>query len=273
VAATGMEQVIEGVQLVPRPRGLLVDVAQNLDLAGDRWRGGVKFPSLGCSGIGRIPLEFCADENITQTEPTRGVVTFQAFSVVANESCSANDIDEAWLYERLNERMNAMASEQIAAELMSGTVTGTSPSLRDSPTVVTTTPSDAKTVMARVEKGLAAKLHNAQGIIHMPVESLMWGDVTGAVLVAGDRLETKSGNLVAADAGYLGDPPTGTAANAATRWIYGSGPVALQLGPPRNLRMQFPDMSRNIVTGRVIAEAVVAFDPCAVVAAEFTIPT
>lgn len=376
MAATGMEQVIEGLLLSPRPWGLLIDVAQDLNLEGDRWRGGVKFPTLGCSGLRRTTTEFCAAENLdpsvsevqTVTEggsgltsftltyagqttgsiaanataatvqtalralstvggngvvvtgsaggpytvtftgglagtnvapmtstptggsgtvtvatstqgvdngPDRQVAIFQAFSILAAESCSANDINEAWLYERLDERWNAMLSEQVAAELMSGSVTGTSPSLQDSATTLTTGAVDAKGALARIEKGLAERLHGAQGIVHLSPEAMHWGDVTGAIVrdPQTDKLYTKTGHLVSADAGYVGAPPTGTSASGTTHWVYGSGPVGYQIGPPRRIGQVIPDIQRNIITGRVIAECVLAFDPCPVVAAEFTIPT
>ena len=79
------------------------------------------------------------------------------------------------------------------------------------------------------------------------------------------RTSSKATSTPAPDAG---SETTGT------RWIYGSGPVGYQIGPPRTnaVALEGFDSARNVFTARKIAQALVAFDPATVVAAEVELP-
>lgn len=278
-----MAHPLEGV-LKPqkRPVGLLLDTAPSLNLTTDRWRAGVTFPAYGSDGLTRGPLAFCADDAFDAPEAavSGDLASFGAFDIVATEECSTLDVDMAWLSGRLDDRWDAMVSEQVAAELEVGgnatAIDGATPTLVSSAEVVGS--GAATTVgaaLASIEAGLAAKLHGAVGYIHVSPEVL--------TLLGGDQIDrddvtgiwtTYTGHVVISDAGYTGAAPDAGTETSGTRWIYGTGPVAHQLGDPRTPAQPVEgfDMARNRFTARKIAQAIVIFDPATVVAAQVELP-
>lgn len=280
-----MSHPIEAPKPKKRPWGLLLDTATDLALDGDRWRAGIKFASYGCAGLRRSTPEFCigeTPEDIDDDLTEGGLVEFGSFSILATESCTTLDVDLAWLQGRLDARFAVMASEQVAAELMAGSnatiqapeeEATTSPNFAEVATVVTTGPLETDVVIAKIEEDLAERLHGGEGMIHMSPAVFSMVAADRAIFVNG-QYRTRSGHLIVTDAGYVGQEPDGESPATNVEWVYGSGPVYYQLGPPRlrgPMETAF-DRTRNTIRARTVAEAVVAFDPCTVVAAEYGYP-
>ena len=288
-----MVMKLEGI-LKPqaRPVGLLIGTAADLQIEGNRWQAGIEFTTYGADGLSRNELVFCADDSDGDDyDPPSGAVSgtlarFGAFDVFATEECSSLDVDMAWLEGRLDDRWMAMLSEPIAAELEHG-ATATqlsdgegggpqpSPTLANSATVASAGPDSLAGAFAAIERGLATLLHGAVGFVHVPPEvlSLAGGDLI-EMDVATNCWRTYTGHVIIADAGYTGAAPDAGAETTGTRWIYGSGPVGYQIGPPRTnaVALEGFDSARNVFTARKIAQALVAFDPATVVAAEVELP-
>ena len=278
---------LEGV-LKPRKRpvGLLLDTADDLMLEGNKWRRGVEFAAYGCDGLSRGSLAFCTS---AEHDPASGSVGdslayFGAFGVYADQTCSTLDVDMDYLQGRLDDRWMTFVSEQVAAELeVGGNATAVvpdgeggfdpTPTLQSSATVVAPAGGTLAEAFAAIERALADRLHGGAGLIHVAPEllSLAGGDL---VHMADGNWVTYTGHTVIADAGYTGATPTDGTPDAETRWIYGSGPVGFQLGAPapRGAAVEGFNSTRNEFTARTVAEALVIFDPCAVVAAEVVLP-
>lgn len=280
-----MSHPIEAPKPTRRPWGLLLDNAAPLDVGvGDRWRAGVKFASYGCEGLRRTSLPFCLPDSETDldADPVNGsLIEFGSFSVYATEACSTLDVDHAWLSGRLDDRFTVMVSEQVAAEVAGGTnatITdpltpgAQSPTFASEATIVTTGPLETDVIIAMLEQELAERLHGGIGMIHMSpaVFSMVAAD---QAIRDGSQWRTRSGHLIVSDAGYAGVEPEGEAPVDRVEWVYGTGPVLVHVGPPR---LTDPagtiGYTRNVVTGRAVAEAVAVFEPCTVVAAEYGYP-
>lgn len=279
--------VIEALKPQPRPTGLLLDVATDLNLGNVPWQRGVKFTGYGCAGLTPAGLQFCYDEEV---EPLDAAVSgsisrHPAFDVAATESCTDLDVDLAWLSGRLDDRWGAFVSTPIAAQLETNALdleVPTSeddatpveaPSLRSEATVLTYAPVSVATGFAVIEAGLASTLHGAVGIIHVTPALL---SLAGGDILRWDNgvWRTYTGHAVVADAGYTGAvPDAGTFADG-TFWMYGSGPVGYQLGAPapRTPIEEGLNLPRNTLTARKIAQALVVFEPCSVVAAQVELP-
>jgi hypothetical protein len=264
--------------------GLLLDIADDLELADDRWRRGVEFATYGCDGLSRGSLAFCAE---SEFDPDSGAVSdtlayFGAFGIYADQTCSTLDVDMEYLQGRLDARWMTYVSEQVAAELeVGGSAPAVvpdggggfdpSPTLQNSAAVGTATAGTLAEAFAAVEYGLAASLHGGAGLIH--VAPFLLSAIGGDLVTRGPdgQWQTYSGHTIVADAGYTGAAPDAGSSSPYTRWIYGSGPVAYQLGAPRTpgVNVEGFNSSHNEFTARTVAEALVIFDPCAVTAAEF----
>lgn len=277
---------LEGV-LKPRKRpvGLLLDTADDLALEGDKWRRGVEFAAYGCDGLSRGSLAFCAS---TEYDPDSGAVSdtlayFGAFGIYADQTCSTLDVDMEYLQGRLDARWMTYVSEQVAAELeVGGNAPAVvpdgeggfdpTPTLQNSAQVI---PADGYVAvgeaLAAIEFYLASSLHGGAGLVHIAPFLLGAAHEFIERDPATGNWMTHTGHTVVSDAGYSSATPAGETPSASTRWIYGSGPVAFQLGAPRppGANVEGFNSSHNEFTARTVAEALVIFDPCSVYAAEF----
>lgn len=281
---------LEGV-LKPRKRpvGLLLDTADDLMLTDDRWRRGVEFAAYGCDGLSRGPLIFCADDEVDDEHGTESVGDtlryFGAFDVYATATCSTLDVDYDYLASRIDDRWDPMLSEQIAAELERG---GNAPEVPDGAGGTEATPtlqgvaevvSDMAGTMAEaisvIDGALATRLHGGAGLIHVAPSLLSLAHEVIERDPATGNWVTHTGHVVVSDAGYVGTAPNAGGEASGTRWIYGSGPVAYQIGAPspRPVPVEGFNRSRNEFTARKVAQALYIFDPCAVVAAQVEITT
>jgi hypothetical protein len=237
--------------------------------------GGISFTTLGCDSLRRGETLFCGTaDQLAGDEPDRDVVVFQSFQIAADESCSSLDIDEAWLNGRLDQRWRAGVSKAVAQELMDGANTNATPSFKEAATVNASVAN--KLALPAVEAALADKLNGAEGMIHMSPQAFALAAINDNFQLDGNVWRTGSGHIVVTDAGYTGQAPTGGSATAGSEYIYGSGPVAVKVGPPRRIaegNVGIIDFTRNILHATYVAQAIFAFDPCAVVAQKFTLAT
>lgn len=284
---TGMEQPIEPPPLRKRKWGVFTDIAEELVIeqrgrivapgedtplpAGIQSSSvprGVTFTPYGCNYLTVEEAEFCADTASDPSGPSGDRVTFEAFTIRAAQSCSALDVDLAWLNDRIAARWNTRVSAALVAEIMRGPNSGSSPSFAQAASVpFPSTYYDPVTAVGIVEALLADKIGNAEGLIF--VNPAFMTPLAETLVRDGDRWRTAVGNTVVADAGASGAVPDDGKDDPEVGWIYGSGLVGYKLGPPRLTdqdAVEYLDRTRNIVTGRKLADAVVAFDPCAVVA-------
>lgn len=261
--STGMESPIAPPPLTKRRWGLLIDAAYTINAA--RPKAGVTFPALGTDPVDRTTAEFC-DDIANWDDQVGSIEVFDSFIVRASEACSALDVDLAWLNGRLNTRWNAMVSEAVAAELGDGAQSG-SKSLASEATVAGYATSVEG--MAGAIEDLLSDLHGAAGMVHLSPR--MFGLLgTDFLTMVGDQWFTKTGHLVVADPGYADLAPEGETSDTTTGWIFTSGPVGLNLGDPRSNQNanEYLDRTVNRIHGRVIAEAVLAFDPATVSAVQ-----
>lgn len=304
--ATGMELDIEPLVPRKRTRALLIDSALRIpEISGpnpddnravgndgvseapdggytgapvNRWAAGITFTPYGCVGLQRIPDAFCipeGDDPENEIDWDTDLTIFESFQVFGDDRCSALSTDFGWLQARLDARWAALASEQLALELMQAANSGSSPSLGSSATIVTGAPADTELLLPLCENYLAQVLHGAQGMIHLTPGALTLADVFHRLKLEDDgTYTTPTGHIVVADAGYLGLDPDGGVPEDGTEYAYVSSMVGLEMGPPDDLGNsdQGLDRSRNIWHARKIAQAIFMFDPCSVGAIQFELP-
>jgi hypothetical protein len=241
-----------------------------------RWgMHGVQLPTFGCpvpQGFGE-PDELC-DYTVTAREPNvdlndaDGCAEFNPFEVyfqLEHKFVQSYTRDELMTYLRAYAQLHR--SRIIAREALTGTLTAAGPSLAGEADAVTGVDSSIKGALAAVEDGLAARIGNGVGMIHLsPGLFTLLG---GSFDVTDTEIRTKTGHLVVVDAGYVGIAPGGGAPTAGEAWIYGSGPVYLEATPTRYNGQDAEAFELTTNTGVIHFEetAVVAFEPCTVVAA------
>lgn len=283
-SATGMEVRIDPLTPQVRP-GVLTGVASVLDTGGGRWRGGVRFVTLGADNrASASPLEWCQPEDEPLHESTGEEVVARAFSIHASERCSTLSTTDEWLQSRNGIRMDLAESEQIAAELMTG-AQGPNIGLIHAAALpnhaVPGGPYQIELAVTALEGIVTSFVGNEQMTFHVhPVLAPLLASHS-LIRREGGAWVTTSGHLVAFDAGYgLYAPtewdwdndaqPEAEGADLGTSWIYVSGPVAYTVGDVRALDpgVASVDLTTNRLTGRATREALVVFDPATVFAVQ-----
>jgi hypothetical protein len=295
-----------------RPRGLLLDVAQDLDLGhplgdegdrgfddpNDRVIGGINFcGGNACINVDGLAIEWC-DEFALPSEdggfvyPTATEDTFGAFTVVTEEEAPTHTRRE-WLFQRASERLRARWSALVARELMTGELSG-NPSLMSAATHVVSAVTPAADAPFVVEDILAS-FEDIAFVIHMdPATFTYLANAWNYEQDDKERLEdpnpqpfrTPTGHIVVADAGYTpgvdddfgpDDPDTGVQVPTATdnRWIYASLMPHYWTGPESRLGNETAnlDITVNKAYATLMRNALIAFDPCVVVAVQVDVPT
>jgi hypothetical protein len=205
-----------------------------------------------------------------------GCIVFQPFRAEYNVSglnLAGLPLEE--VRRRLEMKRQQWRSAILALEVYNSALVSANPSLRDSATDVTANiiGADAVGALAAVESGLAARLGNGTGMIHLPVGLFTLLANGGGFKITDGEWQTPAGNVVVADAGYPGGAPTDGAVTAGQPWIYGSGPIYFDsTGVVENgeawQRYNYVEDIHNLYFDE---HFVVAFEPCAVVAAQ--VPT
>lgn len=243
MTSTGMAP---NIGMLPRPPllpGILLAVLQRLPLEGDvttRWpMHGLTWSQRQSGAALRVTNADCSQADITdnprvcQEETEQLPFTISDALELSPSNWMAIDGDGGGVDAELLSNAAHLISAAFASELVTGAGSG-GLSLAGEATAPTGIAfGDAATplwnALTVIESELAERLLNGQGMIHLPpamlaqavdVYSLRWMD---------GHWVTPLGNIVVADAGYVGmaDPyGDGAAAAAAGEdWIYGSGPV------------------------------------------------
>lgn len=238
-----------------------------------RWASpGVQFPPFGCASLsGRATEDECVygepDKVANLTFPgASNCEVFRPFKIEVVMDFTTLQ----WVTQDLTEFVQAHTalwrSAIIAREVLNAALTPNESFFSSAANLgAAGTPLQA---LARVEDGLAARLGNGVGMIHVTPGMYNLLVASGAV----EDFRTAVGTTVVVDAGYNGgQPPTGVVA-ANSGWIYGSGPVLLQTADltANGRPLVALKMSDNTAMIDVEQYAVVAFDPCTVVAASGT---
>lgn len=235
--ALGMASPTESI--VPRVRPWATIEQGYSDLTGvDRWLNGVKFIPFGIDRtIGAL-----ADPCITRTrqaDPTdRGAeITFYPFLVETSVDCTPMSLNEVALQSELEAFAKAhLAIERpprVALQVMEGTYAGMNPWFANVATALTGADRTLVGALQAVERGLAALLGDAQGLIHVPSWLLSSMQLGGGLRFIDNIWYTASGHIVVADAGYRGPSPLTHGVTTGETWIYGSGPVKYVTSEPQ----------------------------------------
>ena len=286
-----------GVDL--RPNALLVNTAWEIPAEAfikgrvDRMGAGVRFIPWGCNGIVLHNEELCTYLKVGTDvdgnyEPTfdeliangfEDEVFNKAFSLIDAVACSSIDTTHEVLRARVAARLELMASEGLATELLygysrsavgSGDLAGEGAhTLPGDAIVVTAADTSLASALIAAEEFLATKLHGGIGMVHVSPGILSSLVTAGSVRLDDGYWVTGTGHRVVADAGYVNmPPPTGESdAGVAQHWIYATGPVWYRIddsqshGAPNQESMTLPHNDEFALTAR---KAVFAYDPCSV---------
>lgn len=250
-----------------------------------RWLGGVTFQPFGCTPLQRVAAAICEpdDEELPYDYEYRSLLdpigfdTFEFYDAITGTTICAN---EPLLLDDIEIKFPAMVSEQLALELMSGGVRPYIPPDDETgvimqnanfaavASVVPGGPFRPEHALAALEQAIADRLHGNQGTLHLTPYGMSLTGVLGELSKAsGDRVTTGQGNLLIADAGYLGPEPAAASADA-DEWWYASGQVFYKITQPTDIgdRMSRIDISTNRIEQVRQGQAILIFDPCAVVA-------
>ena len=280
---------IPSLGISPRSRSTLILNAPMfppevlLDSTGaPRWLAGVTFNQLGCDPLARIEAIVCYDEDreltpVKHANPLGDVVSFDTFGIYDGKEHSLLCLEAERTIGDILIRYPSMVSEQLASELMDGGVRPYDPltpdvnaSLASAASIITGGPYTPSGAMALLEQAAGDVLHGAEATIHMTprgLSTLTVFDLADGLAAPGYM--TAQGHRVIADAGYAGPAPHALEeTDGADEWWYLSGPVfwAMTEATPLGLPSERIDIAHNMDTEIMEAFAIVAFDPCAVVA-------
>jgi hypothetical protein len=244
-----------------------------------RWLAGITFNQLGCDPLERIEAIVCGDvpdEALKSANPLGDVVSFDTFVIYDGKEASLRCMESERILGDITIRYPSMVSAQLAAELMTGGARPYDPlepdvnaSLATAAAVIAGGPYTPAEAMALLEQAAADTLHGAEATFHVTprgFSTLTLVDIADGLAAPGYM--TAQGHRVIADAGYTGPEPTANDGVVADEWWYASGPTfwAMTEATPLGLPHERLDIARNLDTEILEAFAVVAFDPCSVVA-------
>ena len=261
----------------PRQRATALTSYLPLDttIPGDTWPNrwmseGVSFEPWGCDlTLQAIDVDICADDAAEDAPITfEDSVTFPPFawqvSIAAPARCRTADE----LRKHLDVLVQSEVSAIIAEQTMSGVWNAAAPTLEAEATNVSQSASAGPLeALAAVEGGLADVWRDSIGMIHVSPAILV--QIKGALDFFDGKFHTVSGHIVVGDSGYQGGAPTSGTVVTGNSYIYGSSPVHYKYETLTMNGMDFEnfDFTNDVQTVRVDGIAVVAFEPCSVVAA------
>lgn len=200
-----------------------------------------------------------------------------AYRVADECSLMSGKFDEG----RVTRLANAVASFVVAQELWTGALSAMDP--YDLPNggavdqvnhhlastvaeVVVAPGGGVMAALAELEEHVRGVTRGQQVFLHAPIGLV--SQVAQNLRRVGNELRTATDGILIGDAGYPGTGPDGTGAN----WIYGTGPVAVRLGPVATTVAPPATVDRQTNTRSVWADRMfaVTFDPCAHFAMQVT---
>jgi len=256
-------------RLVKRPKGLLLDVAE--DIAADsRIIGGMTFCPQGCANLDTFENSWCTEITLPDAGPvTLAAESWGSFTVVGREDAPA------WFglelaRDRITQRFDTQISAQVARELLTGANTG-NPSLQSEASVVIGALTPVEDVLFVINEELAA-VDNAVGSIFATpgtFELLINAydvDETNGVYT------TATGHFLVGDSGFDGAGPN----DEAGTWVYAIvGKPIYWLGPRKRVGDETANftMSKNKRSTVYTQDALVGFENCLVIAVNVDVPT
>jgi hypothetical protein len=200
-----------------------------------RWHGGIEWipeqknqfgiVSVGCHGnTDALEDDFDLD-GLTYADP---------FVVYAEDHCSTFGWAAHDYTGRATRQLLATQSAAAAAELERGTLAQADSNdnrwLTQNPdNVGAPAAQSVVAALGDVEMGLAEHFGGRRCMVHTSPAILTALHAAYALELAGNKWLTAMGNIVVADAGYLGAAPDGN--NSTKQWIYGTLPVEYALSP------------------------------------------
>lgn len=191
---------------------------------------------------------------------------------VADECTTLSGTFDVARVERL---ANAVASFVVAQELWTGALSALDPydlpnaglvdqvnhhlASADAEVLVAPATGGILAALAELEERTRVATRGQQVFLHAPIHLV--NQVAPSLRRVGNELRTATDGVLIGDAGYLGTGPAGTG----TDWIYGTGPVAVRLGPVVATTDARATVNRGSNIRLVWADRMfaVVFDPCA----------
>lgn len=289
--AAGPHVVVEAVS--PRVPSAGVSLAENAlpgeTTNGERWINGVKFRPYTLGGVGGA-YDPC---NVSTLTPgtLAPAQTGDPFAIWEAESCTAMGEERFIAAQRATTLLEATTSKKVASELWRGTIAQAASFSNRRLNNPTATGNLGKingaaavnrvAAFAALEQSIGEQGSGAQGYIHCTRRTASFWSNDQLIERVGNRLVSKLGTIIIADAGYDGSASNGTIPSAAgiTAWAYATGPVSLWVsdievasgtqaspvpdisgdGPDGNLAASL-DRSSNLITVRAYRYAVATFD-------------
>jgi hypothetical protein len=201
-----------------------------------------------------------------------------AYRVADECSLMSGRFDE----QRVTRLANAVASYVAAQELWTGALSAMDPydlpnggatgqvnhHLASANAEVVSAPAGGSIMaaLAELEERTREITRGQQVFLHAPIGLV--SQVAQNLRRVGNELRTATDAILIGDAGYPGTGPTGSGTN----WIYGTGPVAVRLGPVSTVVDPRATVDRQTNTRQVWADRMfaVTFDPCAHTAMQVT---
>lgn len=231
------------------PRGLLGVAAP----IGEGWETGVDFGSGQCLSPERVTP--CPEDYTAQSDSSE-VLRFRPFEARMQVDCTAvGSAANAAAIQTVEATLDAL----VGTALMEGD--GSNPYLQETLTLYQT--ASVAEAVACLEAFAAQTLFGRQAFIHAPYQ-LSYAMAPNLVFTDG-VFRTPAGSIVVFNAGYSGAAPN-DAGEAETLHLYVSGTIWAATGPVEST--VFVDRSTNTLNAVASAPAIVAFDPCAVAAAD-----
>lgn len=264
----GFEEVIDWP--APEQRGYATAITTYRWADLDRWLSGVTWTPYGCPDTTSLPVDLeCDGVDQTFSSPTAfgSFASFQPFRMEFAVDCSVlggMGVNGEKLRAYALEVIQADTSRQLARQAMFTQPETENIGFYDEADAVGTSDTTPVGALAAVESGLAQRLNNGLGMIHVSPGMASRLVSASALERRGGQLYSPLGHLVVADAGYVG---AGGVAGQST--IYGTGVVRYQTTEVNFLSTPWEnfDWANNITEAQAERYGIVLFEPCAVVSA------
>lgn len=269
----------------PRPRGMLIHVARDLDAAmfkeGDADRTGLGATTLPWGEI-VISGDDVTCETVYDKQPRElpDVIEQPAFMMFDSLICSTLGLELSTIGSRLRTNLTEFISAFLAHELVTADLSGGIGLIGNAtyaPLIVTSTAvslaialSDLQTSLNTVQPGARFTFHLTPGLLDIAV-------AYGYAALVDGHFETPTGHIVIGDAGQDGTetPEGGTAVAAGESWIYASGDIYYRTTPIKGVIETAEDggavyIPQNKNRPLVERTALLLFDPNVLAAAKVT---
>lgn len=161
-----------------------------------------------------------------------GAVNAEPFVVATKDLCSTFGFAVSDLPRRVRDRLAAIASYEVAAELWSGSIISDTQRTLTSllSDRVTTSAVTASEALALLDQALAVGTKGQRGMVHCTPQVLDALVVNGAVRREGNLWLSPMDTVVVADGGYAGTGPGGLPVTS-TQYVYATNMLRVVVGP------------------------------------------